>query len=161
MYSWHQLENSKLLRERWRNTLARVAERLFILDRQDGAGYTRLLASATVLLDTLHFGGANTAYDAYLAAVPVVTLPGNHPRSRYTAALHAAAGVEGCTASTPSHYVALAVEFATNEQRRKDVCAAMIAGRHWIFERAEAAEQLVHTFRRIFRGELHPTRAVA
>lgn len=151
----------ELLRERWRNTLARFAERLFILDRQDGAGYTRLLASATVLLDTLHFGGANTAYDAYLAAVPVVTLPGNHPRSRYTAALHTAAGVEGCTASTPSHYVALAVEFATNEQRRKDVCAAMIAGRHRIFERAEAAEQLVHTFRRIFRGELHPTRPVA
>jgi predicted O-linked N-acetylglucosamine transferase (SPINDLY family) len=132
----------EVLRRRWQETLQDVQERLLVLPRRSADGYVRLLASADVLLDTPHFGGANTAYDAYLAAVPVVTLPGEAPRSRYTAALHQEAGVEGCTARTPEEYVSLSVRLGTDPRWRKEVSAEMAARAPRLFERPEPAAEL-------------------
>ena len=142
----------ELLRARWKHTLADFSERLFLLPRQTGKRYPQLLASATALLDTPHFGGANTAYDSYLAGVPVVTLPGEQPRGRYTAALHAAAGVEGCTAQSGEEYVQLAVRLGTDFTWRREVCDQMRAGGALLFERREPAAQLESFLAEAIRG---------
>ena len=102
----------ELLRRRWRAALGDVAERLIVLPRLAPDDYITLLASAHAVLDTPHFSGSNTAYDAFVVATPVVTLPGEMPRSRYSAALYDSVGIGECTAASPEQYVAIAVRLA-------------------------------------------------
>ena len=64
------------------------------------------------------------------------------PRSRYTAALHEAAGVEGCTAGTPEEYVDLSVRLGTDPRWRTKVSAEMVSRAPRLFERPEPAAQL-------------------
>ena len=89
----------RLLRARWAETLPDVAARIRLLPRLSPDDYFDLVASADVVLDTPYFSGANTAYDAFAAGVPVVTLPTPFPRGRYTAALYQTWG--SSTASPP------------------------------------------------------------
>ncbi|GIW41395.1 MAG: hypothetical protein KatS3mg076_1972 [Candidatus Binatia bacterium] len=142
----------ELLERRWQRTLGPYRDRLFLVPRQSPDRYTRLLASATVVLDTMYFGGANTAYDAYLARVPVVTLEGAEPRARYTSALHAQAGVEGLTARSPEEYVETAVRVATDPELRSEICERVAQGVERIFEPPEAVRQLETFFEQALGG---------
>lgn len=102
------------LRLRLSLTQPDVADRIVLSRRLSYQEYLSLLHHADVVLDSLHFGGANTAYDAFAMCCPVVTLPGSHARGRYTAGCYAAMGVEGCVASDADSYVAIAVRLATD-----------------------------------------------
>ena len=136
----------ELLRARWQETLADVRERIVLLPRLAPEDYFHLIAGAHVVLDPLHFGGANTVYDALAAGAPVVTLPGRFPRGRYAAALSRAAGVDDGIAATSEDYVARAVELGTDAGRRSAVSARIRDGAAALFERRAAVEQLERFF---------------
>jgi uncharacterized protein (TIGR03032 family) len=140
----------ELLRERWQDFLPDVRERIVLLPRLAPDDYFHLIAGAHVVLDPLHFGGANTVYDTLAAGVPVVTLPGRFPRGRYAAALSRAAGVEDGIAATAEDYVARAVALGTDAARRASVSARIRDGVAALFERRTAVEQL----ERFFEGAL-------
>ena len=95
------------LQQRWRRTLADIADRLVILPRLTPDDYICLVASATVILDTPYFGGSNTVYDTSAVGVPVVTLPGETPASRYTAALHRSMGIDDGELPAPSRIISI------------------------------------------------------
>lgn len=132
----------ELLRRRWRGALADVADRLVILPRLPPNDYLTLLASSHVVLDTPHFAGSNTAYDAIIAGAPVVTLPGEQPSSRYTAALHESIGVTECTAASPEQYVEIAVRVANDDSLRSDLRQRILAAVPVAFENAHAVRQI-------------------
>ncbi|HVN83642.1 MAG TPA: TIGR03032 family protein [Candidatus Binatia bacterium] len=134
------------LEARWRQTLPDVAERMVIMPRLSPDDYMRLLASAHVALDTVHFSGANTAYDAFVAGTPVVTLPGRAPRSRYTAALQRSAGIEECVADTPEAYVEIAVRLASDVAARAALRARILAAVPEVFESTVATAELEEAF---------------
>jgi uncharacterized protein (TIGR03032 family) len=136
----------ELLRARWAETLPDVVDRIVLVPRLAPEDYFHLLAGATVVLDPLHFGGANTVYDALAAGVPVVTLPGRFPRGRYAAALCRAAGVEDGIVTTSEAYVGRAVELGTDAARRAAVSARIRDGAGALFERHTAVEQLERFF---------------
>ncbi len=136
----------ELLRARWQETLPDVRERVVLVPRLAPDDYFHLIAGAHVVLDPLHFGGANTVYDALAAGVPVVTLPGDLPRGRYAAALCRAAGVEDGIAATAAEYVERAVELANDASRRAKVVARIRDGAPPLFERRAAVEQLERFF---------------
>jgi uncharacterized protein (TIGR03032 family) len=137
---------AELLRERWRQTLPDAVDRLVILPRPSPDDYMRLLASAHVTLDTPHFGGSNTAYDAFVAGAPVVTLPGDMPRSRYTAALYRSVGIEDSIAATPEAYVEIAVRLATDPAARSALRTRILAAVPEVFENRFAATELEDAF---------------
>lgn len=132
----------QLLQERWRETLADVAHRVVLLPRLDAYAYFDLIASADVLLDTLGFGGANTAYDAAAAGTPVVTLPTEHPRSRYTSALHRAMGTEELIAGSMDDYVAIALTVGTERALRYKLSERIRAAAPPLFESPLAVRQM-------------------
>jgi predicted O-linked N-acetylglucosamine transferase (SPINDLY family) len=137
---------AELLRARWRQTLPDAADRLMILPRLSPDDYMRLLASAHVTLDTPHFGGSNTAYDAFVAGAPVVTLPGDMPRSRYTAALYRSVGIEDSIAATPEAYVETAVCLATDPTARSALRTRILAAVPEVFENQVAATEMEDAF---------------
>jgi predicted O-linked N-acetylglucosamine transferase (SPINDLY family) len=130
------------LQQRWAATLADVAGRIALLPRQAPRGYMDLLASAHVVLDTLYFSGANTAYDAVAAGAPAVTLPGEQPRGRYTAALYRSLDMEDLIATSAADYVDIAVRLGSDPGVRTMVCKRLRAAAPRAFENRAAIAQM-------------------
>jgi predicted O-linked N-acetylglucosamine transferase (SPINDLY family) len=137
---------AELLQARWRQTLPDVGDRLVILPRPSPDDYMRLLASAHVTLDTPHFGGSNTAYDAFVAGAAVVTLPGDIPRSRYTAALYRSVGIDDGIATTPEAYIEIAVRLGTDSSARAALRTRILAALPEVFENQFAVTELEDAF---------------
>ena len=131
----------RLLRARWADQLPDVADRIRLLPRLAPDDYFDLVASADVMLDTPYFGGSNTAYDAFAAAVPIVTWPTAFPRGRYTAALYEAMGLGTAVAESPADYVARAVALGTDRAARARLAAAIAAQSGALFENGAAVTQ--------------------
>jgi protein O-GlcNAc transferase len=141
-----------LLRARWQASLPDVADRIRLVPRLGPEDYFHLLAGAHVALDPLHFGGSNTSYDLFAAGVPVVTLPGELPRSCYTAALCHEVGADECVAATPEEYVERAVALGTDPGARAALSARIRDGAKRIFESRGAVAQLEDFFERAARA---------
>jgi predicted O-linked N-acetylglucosamine transferase (SPINDLY family) len=139
--------SAKRLRERWRRVMPDVASRVVLLPRLAQKDYLSLLTAGDVMLDPLHFGGVSTTYDSFSLAKPIVTLPSRHHRGRYTAGCYARLGIAECTAKTAEDYVQIAIDLATNRDKRDTISAAIRANSHRIFE----DQQAVHEHETIFR----------
>lgn len=116
------------LKGRWARTLGSMGGRIRFLPPQSHCEFMQLLATADVVLDTPHFGGGNSSYEALSVGAPIVTLPGAYLRSRITLALYRKMGWEELVARDASEYVAKAVRLGTDVGYRREV-RGLIAGR--------------------------------
>lgn len=135
------------LRRRLSMTMPDVTDRIVFLPPRPYPDYLALLRSADVLLDPLYFGGAITSYDALSLNKPVVTLPTQFARGRYTLGCFRKMGLTNCVASTPEEYVTIAVRLGTDADFRKDVTRLIEEKSDVLFEDAQA----VREYERIFR----------
>lgn len=109
--------------------------------------YLNLVAISEVILDTLHYtGGANTAYDAFAAGTPYITLPLNSHRSRYGAAAYQQLGVTDLIARDQDDYVAKAIKVANEPWYRANLSREILERTDRIFEDQEAVQELEHFF---------------
>jgi predicted O-linked N-acetylglucosamine transferase (SPINDLY family) len=95
-----------------------LAKRIHFVPPQQYEDFLSLIMLADVMLDTPHFSGRNTNYEAFAFGTPVVTLPGAFMRGRVTQALYTKMGVADCIAETPEDYIRIAVELGTNKKKR-------------------------------------------
>ena len=123
------------LEQRFASTLGKLAERIaFIPMAPEGPPFRRLLELADTVLDTIHFSGGRTSFDAFSVAVPVVTLPGEFFRGRQTLGLYRIMGTQELVAQTPTQYVELALRLANDQAFRQDMRSRL----------AEASGRLFH-----------------
>ncbi len=77
-----------IVRERLLRTFHAVGadgvRQIRFLSRIPYADYLRLCCAADVMLDTLHWSGGRTSFDALACGLPVVTTPGSQSRGRQT-----------------------------------------------------------------------------
>ncbi|HEV8071456.1 MAG TPA: tetratricopeptide repeat protein [Planctomycetaceae bacterium] len=114
-YTARKLEN------RLRMGLPHVAERIRFVPYQSVEGYFGLIEAADVLLDPLYYGGGLTSFDGLSLNKPIVTLPGNFVRGRFTYGFYRTMGVDDCIADSPDDYVARAVRLGTDVEWRRHV----------------------------------------
>jgi len=107
-----------LLRARFNQNIADASKRIKFIPRQSGADYLQFIALADVILDTPHFCGGNTSYEAFALGKPVVTMPGDFMRSRLTLGLYRQMGIEGAIATTPGDYIDIAVKLGSDKSAR-------------------------------------------
>lgn len=74
--------------------------------------YLAAVAACDVMLDPIHFAGANTTLEAFALGKPVVTLLGDQMRNRATGGFYRQMGVEGLVAENHAEYVDLALRLA-------------------------------------------------
>ena len=130
------------LEQRFATTIADVADRIVFVPSQAGADYHSLVRMADVVLDPLHFGGMNTTYDALGQGKPIVTLPSKYHRGRYALGCYRKMGVLDCVASTPEHYVELAVSLATDRDFDREVRRKLGEASDRLFEDSRTAPEL-------------------
>ncbi|MGE0760779.1 MAG: tetratricopeptide repeat protein [Pirellulaceae bacterium] len=112
---------TETLRRRWASTMPDVLPRIIFVPPQTSSAYLILLCQCDVLLDATHFGGVTTTYDAIALAKPVVTLPTEFHRGRYTSGCLRKIGITDTIARNAEDYVNLAVELATNRDHRETI----------------------------------------
>lgn len=137
---------ANLLRQRFQDTIPDVAGRIRFVPRMPEPDYLNLTALADVILDTPHFSGANTTYDALTAGTPVITLPSPYQRGRYTSAMYQIMGIDDGVASTPEDYIQRALRFGTDRAERARLCARIAEACPVLFEDMAVVEELATFF---------------
>ena len=141
---------TEAIRARFARHFPDCIDQLRFVPRMIQADYLTLLATADVVLDTVHYsGGANSIYDALAVGTPVVTLPGSMHRGRYTLAAYRTMGVSGCIAGSPVAYVDLAVQLAGDSDRRRAVSNEITATRGALFDNRAAVRELEDLFEKL------------
>ncbi len=129
---------TRLLQRRLRASLAGLADRIRFVPPRPHAEFLALLASADVVLDTPHFSGGNSSYEALAFGVPVVTLPGALMRSRVTYGLYRAMDYTECIADSAEEYVRIALALGTDRGYRRRVSDEIRARNAVLFEQDAA-----------------------
>jgi predicted O-linked N-acetylglucosamine transferase (SPINDLY family) len=99
--------------------------RLVFAERDSLPRYMSRWRLADLMLDTFPFGAHTTVNDALFAGVPVLTLAGRSFSSRASGSQVIAAGLPELVTTHVADYEALAIELATNAQRRAELRARL------------------------------------
>jgi protein O-GlcNAc transferase len=134
-------EWSMRLQRRFTRHMGAVSERIQFVPRLDTEGFMQLLAAVDVVLDTVHFNGMNTSLEAFAVGTPVVTLPGELQRARHTQAMYRHMEIEGCVAANEQHYVEIAVQLASDRERRRALQAQILERNAVLFEDARVVRE--------------------
>ncbi len=143
------------LMRRFRRTMPGVADRIQFLPRQPYQRFLQLLSVADVVIDTPHFNGMNTSIDSFSVGTPVVTLPTNLQRGRFTQAMYRTMQIDWGVARDADEYAALAVEAATDADRQRTLRQQILDRNHLLFEDRRAVEE----FERFFLAAHHEATA--
>jgi protein O-GlcNAc transferase len=120
--------------------LGSAMKRVHFLPNVGHAEFLERIAASDVALDTLHFGGGNTTYEALAMGTPVVTLPATYLRGRFTLGCYRELGIDEFVARDVRDYVDIAARLALEpDARRRTDLAARAAS---LFERRDAADAL-------------------
>ena len=132
------------LQQRLTSTMPEVSQRLHFLERMPAEKYLGLVKAVDVILDTFHYtGGANTNYDAFAAGTPVVTLPTDMHRGRYTYAAYQQMGYMDLVAGNLEEYVNKAVALAKDKMLRNKASEAVLKGCDQLLEDQAAVDVFV------------------
>ena len=123
-----------------------MAARVLFVARKPYEDYLSLIAAADVVLDPFPYGGATTTYDALSLGKPIVTLPSQYQRGRYTLGCYEKIEVLDCVASSPDQYVELACRLGTDRDWREAVMERIGATAHLLFEDIETVRQYERFF---------------
>ncbi|MDG4550140.1 MAG: glycosyltransferase [Candidatus Contendobacter sp.] len=129
------------LRQRLQTRLPDIIDRVRFLPWLAYQDYLGLLVAADVALDTLHFGGGMTTYDALAVGLPVVTLPGAFSRGRHVHAAYRQMGLDEGIAANPADYVERAVRFASEPDYRAAFGARLREASAELFEDRQAIRE--------------------
>lgn len=136
----------KLISDRLNKIMPDVWDRVIFLPPLAHQDYLALLCIADVVLDTFHFGGGLSSMEALAVGTPVVTLPGQFARGRYTYADYKRIGVMDCVASTPTEYVDIALGLGCDKFYNENVRKRISENIHYLFEDSGMVTELEKWF---------------
>jgi predicted O-linked N-acetylglucosamine transferase (SPINDLY family) len=140
---------ARKLHNRLRVALPHLIERIRFVPYQALDGYFRLIHAADVLLDPIHYGGGLTSFDGLSLNKPIVTLPGQFVRGRYTFGFYRTMGITECIAGTAEEYVERAVRLGTDRDWRMHVGERIRDTSDVLFESADSIAQYDRIFQQL------------
>lgn len=109
-----------------------------------------LIQLAATILDTIHYGGATTTYDALASAKPIVTLSGSDQRGRYATACYRQMGITDCVARSTEEYVAIASRLGMEPDYRRAVVEKLSEASGDLFADGNVVRAYVDVFQTLF-----------
>jgi predicted O-linked N-acetylglucosamine transferase (SPINDLY family) len=98
--AWSELLKARMLKQTYG-----VSDRIELLPRQNKTQIVDLMRAADVILDTPHFSGGMTTFEALAAGTPVVTLPGEFMRSRVSLGIYKQMNMMDCVSEDTEGYI--------------------------------------------------------
>jgi protein O-GlcNAc transferase len=145
------------LRERFAVALQELEPRVVFLPFMAFERFMQLLALADVILDSIHFNGMNSSLQAFAVGAPVVTLPGRLQRGRHTQAMYRKMGMLDGIATSPAHYVNIAVRIGTEPEYAESLRRRILARNHVLFEDARVISEFERFFSQAVADARHPS----
>ena len=131
-----------LLRRRLAAAGADVAARFRFLRQMPLPDFLSLVACSDVMLDPLHYSGGNTSLEAFALGTPIVTWPGAFMRGRHTHGFYRLMGLDDCVARDHAHYVDLALDLASQPDRRAHVIRRVLDRVPLLFDDAKSVRAI-------------------
>ena len=141
---------TEFLKLRWHNSIGKLAERIDFLPRQSPEDFIALQGIADVILDTPHFSGGNTTYEAFALGKSVVTLDSAFMRGRVSAGMYRMMDMDQCTANTIDEFIQIALTLGLNPDYRNSVEMEIIEKNTVLFERKEVVNEFVDYVTTVF-----------
>ena len=141
---WGELIRERLDKVVQRKHRERVRFIPWIAESQD---FLQAIALSDILIDPFHFGIGTTAAIAFSAGTPLVTLPGEFMRGRGGMMYCNLLNLPECIASTPGHYVELAVKLVNDKALNESVRQKIAANSEVLFRNDQSATELADLFK--------------
>ncbi len=109
------------------------AKLVTILPRLDPPRYFALNGRSDVFLDTIDWSAGQSAREALACGLPVVTLPGEFARGRFTQAFLRQIGLPETIAASLDEYVDIAAALGRDPSRRQGLRARIERNRHRLY----------------------------
>jgi protein O-GlcNAc transferase len=153
--------NSEWLTELFRKRIRQAFERfglkaekfVVFLPFLDVGKYDALYYLSDVFLDPIGWSGCNSALEAVTCNLPVVTLPGELMRSRDSFAILTIIDVSETIASSPDHYVDIAVTLANDKNYRNYIVEKISANKDRIYRDRNCISALGSFCEKVVRGD--------
>lgn len=113
LLSHPSMDCNQLFMDRIGKTYPDIVDRIRFAPRMPRDQFLSLLMIADVVLDSIHFSGGNTSYEALAFGTPIVTLNNPFMKGRLTVGLYRRMGMTDCIAETSEAYIDLAVHLGT------------------------------------------------
>jgi protein O-GlcNAc transferase len=126
---------------------------LQILPAMTYENFLGTVEAADLVLDTTHFSGGNSSFDAFAVGTPVVAYEGAMMRARQTSAMLRIMNIPELIADSDEAYVANVVTLAKDPERLRAIRARILAGRDALFNDVSTVRALEETLVRISARE--------
>jgi len=134
------------VRDRMKASHGDAINRVSVVPRMSPEEFLELIAAADVILDTPHFSGGNTSFEAFALAKAVVTLPGDFMRGRVTQAMYRMMDIADCVADGLDNYVEIAVKLGCDASHRNAIEKQIEARNECLFEESKAVLEFERFF---------------
>jgi predicted O-linked N-acetylglucosamine transferase (SPINDLY family) len=131
-----------LLLARFHRSIPDVVDRIVVLPFQSPEDYLNLLHKCDVILDTFHFVGGSSSLQALGLGTPIVTLPGQYQRGRFTFSYYKMMKYLECVANDPEDYVRIAVRLGTDPEYRRQVSEQIAARNNILYENISVVQEI-------------------
>ena len=101
---------TEVLLKRWGRYSDNLIKRITVIPRQTPEDFLSLQALSDVILDTPHFSGGNTSFDAFYLDKSIITLDSEFMRGRVTSGMYKAMGLADIVATDLEDYVGKATK---------------------------------------------------
>ena len=138
-----------LLKTRMLKQTYDVSDRIEILPRRNKKEISDLMRAADVILDTPHFSGGLTTFEALATGTPVVTLPGKFMRSRVSFGIYKQLNVMECVSKNPEDYIEITKRLCLDITFSKMVKEKIQEGHRNIFDNRTAIDHHAKFFEKV------------
>jgi protein O-GlcNAc transferase len=138
---------TSMVRNRIKTLHPDIYSRVKFLNKLQYDDYLSLINCADVLLDTFYFGGANTTYEAMQLGVPVVTLPWDLQRGRFTYAAYKKMEIYDCIAKDEEEYKDIAIKIGNSREIRAYISQKIKSRSDILFNDISVVQELSNLFK--------------
>jgi predicted O-linked N-acetylglucosamine transferase (SPINDLY family) len=115
--------------------------------RQSPEDFMGLQNVADVILDTPHFSGGNTSFEAFALGKPVVTHDGAFMRGRVTSGMYRMMGMDDCISDNLEDYINIALKLGKNISYRREIALKIQESRDVLFNNVSVVSEFEEFFK--------------
>lgn len=128
------------------------SSRVDFLPKLSFPNYLSVLGHCDVHLDPIHFGGANTSFDALSRGRPIVTLPGDQMRGRVTLGAYRQMGYEEMIVDSRKQFVDTALRIAQDARAGREAEKAILSTKKVLFDNLAPVAEFETWLENVVRG---------